>query len=259
MPRPSRRIHLRSRISQYDPSQSGGRTIEVSRILFEKKESELGTQCLSNILELQDNPVEASRSYVYWLYEFGQQNQARDFLADVIAQSPDDATTALLKHDSGRLQGQPESFRDCATLSLKKDRRHNLGFISLVDWFASAKDATFEDLPNDPLQSDLRLVVVTSGSRLNIELKEPAEVTKVGDSGTVRSRSDRTSEFLIRRAWPGRYLVQGYRSENNIVPVTAHVVLHTNWGRENQTETQKTILIDSRRFSLGEIRFSWED
>jgi hypothetical protein len=257
--RPASKIYEELLSESMSQDLSLATAIEVSRILFKKKESELGTQCLSNILELQDNPVEASRSYVYWLYEFGQQNQARDFLADIIAQSPDDATTALLKHDSGRLQGQPESFRDCATHSLKKNKSHNLGFISLVDWFASAKDATFEDLRNDPLQSDLRLVVVTSGSRLNIELKEPAKATKVGDSGTVRSRSDRTSEFLIRRAWPGRYLVQGNRWENNIVPMTAHVVFYTNWGRENQTEKRKTILIDSRRFSLGEIRFSWED
>ncbi|MCG8602359.1 MAG: hypothetical protein MI807_19600 [Verrucomicrobiales bacterium] len=234
--------------------------LEVTRLLFESEEPDLAHQCLTNLLELQDNPVEASRSYAYWLFEMGHRDEALKFLTALITKSPDEATTALLHHDLGRLGAPANSFETSIKLSQTSETENRqLSTVSLVDWFRSGTNATLDGYTRDSLPADLRIVLVTSGDNLQPQLEEPEEAKQVSDSGVVRTHGKRVDEFLIRRAWPGNYHIKGLSWENNVKPVTAHVIFYTNWGRKNQKVTRKTILIEERQFALGSISFEWEE
>ncbi len=231
--------------------------VEVARVLFQGNETELGKQCLLNLIELQDNPIEATRSLAFWFCEFGFEREATFFLTSLLESPLDTATRELLHHDLGRISSSAGSFQSSIKEGIK-EKRAALVMNSLVDLFRLGGIDPTGQFEQDPMNSDLRIVISTAGGNLIPEVEEPAEATKWRDWGVTSTRSDRVSELLIRRAWPGVHQVSGRSWEKEDALITARIEIYTNWGRDSQKVIKKTLWVEDRGVTLGEIDFTWE-
>lgn len=232
--------------------------VAVSRLLFERNEIELGRQCLDNLIEMSSNPVEAFRVVALWLSDFGRDEQAREVLESLLEHDLDPATRVLIHHDIGRIADSREAFGKSAEIALETADLEGPVTIALVDLFRKGGNLSVGEWIENALPSDLRVVTTSAGGELSLEIQEPPEAEEWGDTGVILTRSPRIGEFMIRRAWPGRYRIHGLQWENETAPFTLRVEIYTNWGRPSQEKRVRTLWIEDRQFDLGEIEFDWE-
>jgi hypothetical protein len=229
--------------------------IEVSRILFEAGERNLGKHCLSNLLEIQPTPFEAVRSYAYWLAELGETETALAVLREMTELDLDPESLALLWQDIGRLSGEDAPWSKAVKYAFQTNYRESIATILMTD--QNGRKGTDEAFAADEkLPSDIRIVITSIGDGITPRLVEPQRTNAVPDTGLIYTYGNRLSEFLIKRAWPGEYRVSGLRWTQYNEPVTLHVQFYTNWAREGQSMISKTLLFEGRDFDLGTIEFS---
>ncbi|MDF1861791.1 MAG: VIT domain-containing protein [Verrucomicrobiales bacterium] len=230
--------------------------IEVSRILFDAGERNLGKHCLSNLLEIQPNPIEAVRSYAYWLVELGETETALAVLREMTGLDLDPESLALLWQDICRHSGEDARWNNAVKYAFQTNYRESIATVLMTD--QNGRMGTEEAFGADEkLPSDIRIVITSIGDGVTPRLVEPERTNAVSDSGLIYTYGNRLSEFLIKRAWPGEYRVSGLRWTQYSEPVTLHVQFYTNWAREGQSMISKTLLFEGRDFDLGTIEFSW--
>ncbi|MDF1852341.1 MAG: VIT domain-containing protein [Verrucomicrobiales bacterium] len=232
--------------------------VEIARILFDHEEVAEGMQCLSNLLELQSDPIEASRSMALWLADFGKTDLATAHLERLLSLDLDPSARELIQHDLGRISSRIEGYHASFEIGNASPTSRSLFLISLVDLSHLGGIDPFGLLVSDPLPSDLRIVITTAGADIHPTTTPPARATEWGDAGILRTATPRVSEFLIRQAWPGRYQIEGMSWESEAHPTTVCVEIYSNWGRESQTLSRNTFWMTGRKLELGTAEFSWK-
>lgn len=240
----------------WDPV-SPGTVLALARALSAKGHREAAAACLGNLLEILPNPYEAARAYAYGMAELVDPEKAVEFLAAVAATAPDDATRSLLHYDMGTIAGNGTSFARAAELALASgtDRYGDYPAI-LTDRFRFRDREEDETPGSEAMPSDIRVVVVSCGDELSLEVDTPAGHGSVEDVGALRTRGDRIVEWQLRRAWPGTYHFRAVRWTAK-EPIMAHLRIYTNWARENESVTAKTLFLDANRSELGTIEFQF--
>jgi hypothetical protein len=233
--------------------------VEIARILFEKGRKELGERVISNLMELYPNPVEGTRSFGYWLDEYGSRDDAAMVLTALGKNLNEGATRALVSHDLGRITGGTQHYAD--VVEGWPDPKHGEtapAMVALTDFFAST-DVNASQLsgfkPN-PMPSDLRVVVTMAGGNLSPRMNEPIIASSVWSKGAYEESNARVYEFQVRRAWPGKYKLMGSLTKDDD-PVTVRVEWFHHWGTAKQTKESRTILVEAVNSDLGSLNFQW--
>lgn len=234
-------------------------TVEIARILFEKENKGLGEQVLSNLMELYPNPVDGTRSFGYWLDEYGSRDSATVVLTALGKNVDEGATRALVSHDLGRITGETHHYAN--VVERWPDPKYGETaqvIIALTDFFASTgvNTSQLKGFQRISMPSDLRVVVTMAGGNLSPRMNEPIIANSVWSSGAYEKRSPRVYEFQVRRAWPGEYKLNGSLTRND-EPVTVRIEWFHHWGTERQTKKSRTILIEKANSDLGSMNFEW--
>lgn len=230
--------------------------IEVSRYLAANGEPVLARQSLSNLLEIQANRIEAARSYAYWLAELGQAKEAIAFLEALKTHVADESTRVLILYDIAQLTGEARHFHRASEAAWRNPEYSRSFPILMTDRFRGSYGSGPDALTKDAMPSDIRVVVTTIGDTIGLDVTTPTVADEFTDTGAIRNRGDRVTEWQIRRAWPGTYRFQGIRWDGE-EPVTAHLRIYTNWGRPEEKVITKTFLINSKTTDLGSIDFGF--
>ncbi|MEI6175815.1 MAG: VIT domain-containing protein, partial [Verrucomicrobiota bacterium] len=195
--------------------------IEVSRILFANKHTDLARRVLSNIVEMRPGDIAALRAYAYWLADAGLVKDAGDALrtADTI-----DPSAELLTLDRFSLAMTSES--DGADVGSSNWKSRDLAAIVATDMSTGAKpNFLLSNLP-----SDIRIVIFSSEANVQLDFS----VQSPGDflCGTSFSRTDPCGgriigsngvlEYMCRNAVPGTYKILCTSAR----PTTVRAVIH---------------------------------
>ncbi|MCP5543901.1 MAG: SLBB domain-containing protein [Akkermansiaceae bacterium] len=249
--------------------------IDAARVLFEAKQDELGRRVLSNLLEFRPGDVTALRAYALWLAEFGQFEEAERVL-ETIGGSPRMkllATLDLLSVRNQRgdkaaaLSGWVVRLAELAELDSGP-----LASVALTEWNAlrgMASDAAGVrremrslGVYETHLPVDLRVVLTSSDDSdgIRFEVEEP-DGTKCSLSASPSPTGGRVTgadgvrEYMIRHAVPGVYRIR-CASEH---PATVRAVIHTLWGRPEQTTKVATLWLENDRLrDVSEVIFEFE-
>jgi len=249
--------------------------IEAARILFSRKQDALAQRVLSNLVETRPGDVSALRSYAFWLAEFGQTEAAEGVLEGI---SGDARTGLLVDMDLASLRASRgsaevaygnwynamEDVGDAAAGNLaavaltefnglRHKVRHGAGAGPLV-WHGTKYDIH--------LPADIRIVLTSADDTdsLRFEAIEPGGVpcsTTVSPSpiGGRVIGSYGVREYMIRRAVPGAYQINFGMDH----PATVRVVIHTNWGRPDETTRVVTLLPESDKLRrIAELEFEFQ-
>ncbi len=240
-------------------SLSMAMVIEISRILFEKKEPVLASRVLSNLCELQSNSFEATRSYSYWLAELGDEKQAIHILKALLEVTPDAASKALLYFDLGQLTDKAGFFIKSLQEEINSNRNPQLASISLTDYFGRGGKVHGDlfQFKKNAMPSDVRIVVTSIGGTVDATVEKPSRFGQFADHGGRLKRGDRVDEYMMRRALPGAYKVSLIRWENELEPITVRVDFYIRWASGKEQKRTRTVLMEGRKLDLGELVFDW--
>lgn len=235
--------------------------IEIARLLFERNEVDLAERVLSNLCELEPNPVEATRSYAYWLAELGKPERAIEILTALAAVVADEASRALVFYDLGQITGKVDFFRKSVEAELAQDRPGSLGAIVLTDYFGNGGEADGElaIFQKNPLSSDVRIVITTVGGHATLQVDKPNGFDLDIDYGGQMLESDRVQEYQMRRALPGSYKVAVARWEENPVPITVQANFYIRWASGQQEKRTRTLLMKGQKLELDDLVFDWAE
>ncbi|MCB1228875.1 MAG: hypothetical protein KDN19_01335 [Verrucomicrobiae bacterium] len=240
--------------------------VDMARTLCKKGEPELGKRALSNLLEWLPNSFEAARSYSLWLAEFGDQEEAVAILSALAETIADPVSQAILRHDLARFSGDASDFRKSIKQLLRTDEPGPLGTLALTDYFGAGGRAEdeFRSLSPNPMPSDVRMVVVSSGDEVAIAVKEPeAEAPDwLGMSvhGGRPANAPRAHEYQMRYGLPGRYELVCRRTRPGgewRSPVTLRVTWYSRWAKAGEESRTATFLMEGDEMNLGGLDFSW--
>ncbi|MFK5923711.1 MAG: VIT domain-containing protein [Verrucomicrobiota bacterium] len=240
-------------------SLSMAMVIEISRILFEKKEPVLASRVLSNLCELQSNSFEATRSYAYWLAELGNEKQAIHILKALLEVTPDAASKALLYFDLGQLTDKAGFFIKSLQEEINSNRNPQLASISLTDYFGRGGKVQGDlfQFKKNAMPSDVRIVITSIGGAVDATVEKPSRFGLFADHGGRLKRGDRVDEYMMRRALPGAYKVSLIRWENELEPITVRVDFYIRWASDKEQKRTRTVLMEGRKLDLGELVFDW--
>ncbi len=228
--------------------------IEVSRILFANKHTDLARRVLSNIVEMRPGDIAALRAYAYWLAEAGLVKDAGDALhtAETI-----DPSAELLTLDRFSLAMTGVSNGVDVRISNWKSR--DLAAIVATDMNTGAKpNFLLSNLP-----SDIRIVISSSeaNGQLDFSVQSPGDFV----CGTSFSRTDPPGgriigsngvlEYMCRNAMPGTYKILCSSAR----PTTVRAVIHTQWGKPGHHPKVVTLWLDSPApREVGEVRIDFQ-
>lgn len=248
-------------------SVSMATVIELARFFFARKEADLGQRILSNLCELQSNPVEATRSYAYWLAELGETQRAIEIFTALAEVVPDEASRAIIYFDLGQISEQANFFGKSVEAEMMLGEKSSLPAIALTDYFASdgkakgeaenGANGTLSGFKKNAMPSDVRIVITSVGGRSETEIVEPSDFGVLLDHGGRLLKSDRVQEYQVRRALPGPYKVSLMHWEADFSPLTIHVRYYIRWASGKQEKRTRTMLMEERRLQLDDVIFGW--
>ncbi len=245
---------------------SAATMVEVARVLFEKGERELGERALSNWLEWLPNSFEAVRAFSLWMAELGEEKRATTLLVGLAESVGDPASRAVVRHDLARLSGDAADFRAVIERLLETEEPGAFGSIVLTDYFAAGGRAeeALRSLPPNPLASDVRIVVTSSGDDVAIAVREPGAESPdwlgLSAHGGRPTNASRVHEYQMKNGLPGEYqlVCRRIRAGRRMrAPVTLRVTWYSRWAGEGQAVRTATYLMEGDEMKLGGLDFSW--
>jgi hypothetical protein len=228
--------------------------LEAARILFAGQHAALGRRVLSNLVELRPGDYSALRGYAFWLAGFGQAADAEE----VLGMLPNDGLLACMDLSSIRAT-HGDLAAAAAALSpplvfVASGESGSLATIALTD-FNALYHSLGKATPPHPIKrypqnlaADIRIVLTSTGDADSLDFKvtEPggfacsAGATPSPCGGRV-SASGGVREYMIRHAVPGVYQISCVSDH----AATIRAVIHTDWGRPQQTTRVITLLLDA--------------
>lgn len=248
---------------------SMGTVIEAARLLYERNDRDLAYGVLTNLCELEPNPVEATRSLAIWLCEFGEMDRAKQILRSLLSSAEDAATRALVQHDLARLTGESARFAEAVTTELKLEANSNspvLLPILLTDLFEIEPDtrAPLNLIKAKVMPSDLRIVVTTAGGEASLSVATPHRLALDRDEVIFEDpdpawhhRHPRVYEYQIRRCLPGDHIPSLTPGNSHETAMTARVDLYLRRGGKDAKRRSFTFLLERDPISLPAVDFEW--
>lgn len=250
--------------------------IEAARVLFSQNHDALATRVLSNLVEMRPGDVSALRGYAFWLAEFGQVDLAEKVLVGISGDSRIellvDMDLASLRSIRGKLEEAVYGFSESFSMNdLAEFSAGELAAIAMTDfndlnWRSGLREVLgamnlFGD-PDDSLQaSDIRVVLTSAddAAALRFETIEPggfrcSTAASPSPTGGRVAGSRGVREFMVRHAVPGTYEIRCATDS----PTTVRAVIHTNWGRSNETTRVVTLMLSSDKLiRIAELEFEF--
>ena len=233
-------------------------TIKIARLFFAKSDTKNGSKVLSNLFDVIENPVEAIRSYAYWIAQFGSTFEAVKTLQSALdLPELDHRTRALLHFDIGQLSDNADSFRKAAETDFSSPTPSELGTVALTDAYVRSQ-LPVKLIPPYKMTSDYRIVITSMGQFYKMDVQVPKRFNKLVSADSFRQVSVAgVTEHQRRKALPGKVNI-GLISTD---PGTYHVRIYRKFGdSEQKLIKQKTVYIDTEyRTQVGELNFDWND
>jgi hypothetical protein len=250
--------------------------IEAARVLFSQNHDALATRVLSNLVEMRPGDVSALRGYAFWLAEFGQVDLAEKVLVGI---SGDSRTEMLVEMDlaslrsvRGNLEEAVSGFYETFDVEdLAEFPSGELAAIALAEfnglnWRSDLRLAPgamvwFGEQYDTHLPADIRIVLTSSddADALRFEMIEPggfacSNAASPSPTGGRVAASSGVREYMIRHAVPGTYEIRC----GSDTPITVRAVIHTNWGRPNETTRVVTVMLSSDKLiRIAELEFEF--
>lgn len=240
--------------------------VNAARILCAHGHPELAEQVLSNFLETPEPDLGRFLTNVMWLVEFQRTTAAVTLLdyprrlmpAEVLTsyhramidQQREDDHVLARNLDQVIQQGRPSQSLIALT-----------DFNGLVARNKITRPVSFPTNLMDNFDADIRIVVMGSNldHSLGLSVAEPNGSTCFYQSpcGGRIAHATGISEYMIRRAMPGRYKIQC----RSAYAMTVRAILYRNWGRPNQTSKTITMLLpgDRKNTTIAEYDFEFEE
>lgn len=246
--------------------------VEIARHFQARNDHAFAYRVLTNLCELEPNPIEATRALAIWLCELGENDRAMTILHSLLASMDDNATKALVHHDLARLGGVSSHYAE-AFAADAETTGPVLSPILLTDHFAispNLHDAlpTLRDalplIETNSMPSDLRIVVTTAGGDATVMVATPHRHSLEG-SGVIFNDTDpawhhhhpRVSEYQIRRCLPGIHLPSLIPGTNHETAMTARIDLYLHWGSKNEERRSFTIILERDPIALPAVMIDW--
>lgn len=234
--------------------------IEMARFFFDRKQPDLAVQVLSNLCELSTNPIEATRSYAYWLAELGESRRGVEILEALVKVVPDEAVRALVYYDLGQISGKAKFFGKSVEAELSTGRAGSLVSVALTDYFGKGGKANgeLEVFKEEAMPSDMRIVITSIGGRVKGKVVEPTGYSKKLDYGSRSESGLRVYEYQVRRALPGSYRVTVERAEDgDIEPFTIRATAYIRWASGKEEKKVQTLVMEGQKLELDDVVFDW--
>jgi hypothetical protein len=238
--------------------------VNAARLLFAHGHDTLGMQVLSNFVETPELDLGRVLANVLWLTEFDRDTNALTLLQYPRRLLPNEVLTeyhrAVIDARRGETSGLARDLRKVA-----EDGEVNQGVIALTDlngFSARGEVPRPSGLPQfltGNLDADIRIVVLGSDPdhRPGLTVAEPTgEVCRYESScGGRIERASGITEYMMRRAMPGRYTINCRAA----APMTVRAIFYRNWGRPNQTSKTVTMLLpgNNRTTTLADYEFAF--
>lgn len=258
---------------------------DAAELLFEKGDKENALRVLSNLVELDNENHQLLRSIAYMLESWGMYDEAIDVYKKVLAIKEEEPQSyrdlALAYEQKGDHQQAVNTLYKVLTRNWfeYEDRYRGLKSMLLNEMNAIINryrnDIDFSMIPQElirPLPVDLRIVIDWNKDETDIDLHvmEPGGEEcyyshKTTNSGG-RISEDFTQgygpeEYEIRKAQKGKYSIQvnyyGDRYQKKQVPSFIKLTIYKNFGREDQTMTVQTLIMDGQtgKIEIGELKY----
>lgn len=249
--------------------------LKAAHLLQEHEQPTLARQVLSNISELKPMSAVTDRELAYCLGEIGQWKEAWMLLKKVQQAEPASLQSRLdelryrsvLNPDTDRFSAYQSIIDQYRNQTIRQGLHEGLA-LALTERNACPRPKSLAEPLSlgDNLVSDIRCVVYSSDPSVHISLQmqEPSG-DSVYQNGQVSAQGGRLfrgrgmNEYMLRRAMPGRYLLEAYSSR----PVTLQLAVYTHWGTAKQQVSWTTIQLEglsrgwAAKVPLAELNFDF--
>ena len=240
-----------------DLKENGGLSqvdvIAVAKFFHTKGDKNLADQVLSLFLEIVPHPIEAVRSYAYWLWEFGMPDRSERILRDLLKNSDlDDRTKTLIHFDLAQLTDQAKELKEVIA-----GEPSQLSVIALTDFFNRGEKAIQEIEPY-AMTSDYRVVITGMSQGFTAKVAVPERFEGIlSDHSSRQVMVAGVFEHQSIKALPGVSKVRIHGAS----PGTYHIVIYRRFGNKNERIVKReTVYVEKPfQFDAGEIDFEWED
>ncbi len=253
--------------------------VEMARLFMAKGHSALAERILSNFLEVEPNPVEATRAFAFWLAEVGATSRAVSLLEELDRFVADTSTRALIQYDLAALKSQANAFAKAVEREIDSGDPGALATIALTDFFGNGgrPGGNLRQFPINAMSSDLRVVITACGGDVDVKVLEPGYKDNtlvfsqgISPNGGRLDLSPRVQEYQIRHGIPGAYQFSLCRSEaqiefagvkvdslKSLPPLTLRVTYYTHWGTKSQTQQTRTYLLTNALPTVERLEYRW--
>jgi tetratricopeptide (TPR) repeat protein len=256
--------------------------LDVADFFFKQKKNQFGMQVLSNIAELRLEDAPLLRVLAHRLAELDELELAASIFEEVLRLRPEEPQSYRdLALVLARLKQYERAMELLAHVIMNQwDRFDAIEVIALMELntiIPKARAAGIEKIPVDPrlvklLDLDVRISLTWDADLTDIDLWviEPSgEKTYYADNlstiGGLVSRDFTQGygpeEYVLRRAMPGKYVVQtnfyGSGAQTLTGAVTLQLDLFTNFGRPNEKHKSITLRLSEAKetFTVGTLEF----
>ena len=234
--------------------------IQIARILCSRGHGSLAQRILSTLVERGNGSVPSLMAHALWLMEFRQADAAKSVL-ELIGPGHDELALDLIRRE---LETDPAAAAELLAESLEdlKEGSDAMGASMVLTELNAIRPDSSDPRFSRNLEMDLRITLVgTLGqSAPAFTVIEPEGSASAGWSfispcGGIRSRSEGVTEYMIKRAVPGKYVIQIQSEPAD----TVRLSIYTGWGRADQKVQRSTFFIeegDKRDVAETEFQFS---
>lgn len=240
--------------------------VNAARFLSGHGHQVLAEQALSNFLETPELDLGRALANAMWLVEVDRPAAAITLLNHLRNIMP----SGILPSYHRALIDMQRKAQPVQSMPLTQVIQHGYtehAVIALTDFnglVALKRVDQTDEIPyylRNNLDADIRIVVTASDPdhSPSVIVKEPSgESCRASSSCGGRLRSaPGISEYMMRRAMPGRYTLTCQSPR----PMTVHAILYGNWGRPNQSHKAVTVLVDgnNKPVTLADYDFAFQE